>query len=657
MSPKRPNRYPGVQPFQKEQAHLFFGRDEDIERLYDLILLEKLIVLFGKSGYGKSSLLNAGILPKLEEETAKGRRSYLPVQVRFHMWSETDSPLSVKFLFRFLGALPEDNKGIIGSSAVPETIWSLLKFSRPSPNTVFVLIFDQFEEFFTYPESQQQEFKRQLAEVLYADLPAYVKQNEDKLTPGELAFFSEKMDVRAVFAIRSDRMSDLDRLKDKLPAILHKRFELRALNREQAKEALVEPARKEGDFESPKFEWTDEALKRVLDEFSRDNQGREVGVEAFLLQVLAQNVENQVIRGDITDRDGNGLPDVSPEDLPADLSNIFSEYYRNKISSLAPEQQLPARKLIEDGLIFTAGEGEARRLSMDADVLMRQSGADSSLLKALEDTFLLRREVNTTGGWNYELSHDTLLKPVLDWREERLAQEERETQRIEAEKARERAEVLERQAAEERRRAEEAQRLQRQAEEGKRKAQRMSFIAIVMAVLACLGLLGAWYLYGRAEKEKDKAEIERNNALRSDSLAQLKAREAQRSDSLAQIDKRNAEQALEKASQEQLKKLRSDASLFRKEKRYADAIRAYEEALQLITDPVERRETLTEITRTRAEQIQADFERNRDTGIALKEANQCKAAIPYLEVALKAKPGDPVTQKALSDCLSKTGKQ
>ena len=55
------SRYLGVQPFKTSDKHIFFGRDEDIENLHDFIILEKLIVLFGKSGYGKSSLLNAGI--------------------------------------------------------------------------------------------------------------------------------------------------------------------------------------------------------------------------------------------------------------------------------------------------------------------------------------------------------------------------------------------------------------------------------------------------------------------------------------------------------------------------------------------------------------------------------------------------------------------
>lgn len=427
MNQKQPNRYPGVQPFQKEQSHLFFGRDEEIETLYNLILLEKLVVLFGKSGYGKSSILNAGVLPKLDEENKKSKRKYIPVRIRFNAWSETSDSLISKFEFHLISALQEnDNVGhavLTGDNRIPTTLWSLLKFSKPSPDTIFILIFDQFEEFFTYPEDQQQTFKRQLAELLYADIPIYLKQNEEKHSLDELSFLRQKIDVKTIFAIRSDRMSDLDRLKDKLPMILHKRCELRALNKVQAKDALVEPARKNGDFISPNFEWSEGALDRILYEFSHDKQGREVGVEAFLLQVLAQNIESQVVQGKIIDRAGSGQIVVFPEDLPIDLSNIYSEYYQNKIAELPLEQQLPARKLIEDGLTFSYGDGDFRRVSVDADVLMQQYGADIRLLKLLENTFLLRREVNTTGGWNYELSHDTLLKAVIEGQRERRIDE------------------------------------------------------------------------------------------------------------------------------------------------------------------------------------------------------------------------------------------
>ncbi|MCB0574552.1 MAG: hypothetical protein KDC61_08295, partial [Saprospiraceae bacterium] len=85
------SRYLGVQPFKTSDQDLFFGRNEDIENLHDFILLEKLVVLFGKSGYGKSSLLNAGIMPRLLDERQPPAFRFRPIEVRFTDYDEKHS--------------------------------------------------------------------------------------------------------------------------------------------------------------------------------------------------------------------------------------------------------------------------------------------------------------------------------------------------------------------------------------------------------------------------------------------------------------------------------------------------------------------------------------------------------------------------------------
>ena len=80
-------RYPRTRPFNEDESKLFFGRNKDIEKLGKKIILEQLLVLFGKSGLGKSSLLNAGVLPKLKKEN-----NYLPVKIRFGFATEDKNP-------------------------------------------------------------------------------------------------------------------------------------------------------------------------------------------------------------------------------------------------------------------------------------------------------------------------------------------------------------------------------------------------------------------------------------------------------------------------------------------------------------------------------------------------------------------------------------
>mgnify|MGYP006309195021 CR=1 FL=1 len=76
-------RYPGAQPFTTEQRRIFFGRDKDLDDLHQLVQLEELVVLYGKSGLGKSSLLNAGLIPRLQES---GQAQ--PLTIRFGAWTE-----------------------------------------------------------------------------------------------------------------------------------------------------------------------------------------------------------------------------------------------------------------------------------------------------------------------------------------------------------------------------------------------------------------------------------------------------------------------------------------------------------------------------------------------------------------------------------------
>ena len=100
------NRYPGVQPFKTSDRDLFFGRDADIDNLHDFLMLEKLVVLFGKSGYGKSSLLSAGIVPRLTDPAQPVSFQFAPIEVRFGVYVEGQSFSLLETTRKRIEALP-----------------------------------------------------------------------------------------------------------------------------------------------------------------------------------------------------------------------------------------------------------------------------------------------------------------------------------------------------------------------------------------------------------------------------------------------------------------------------------------------------------------------------------------------------------------------
>jgi formylglycine-generating enzyme required for sulfatase activity len=165
-------------------------------------------------------------------------------------------------------------------------------------------------------------------------------------------------------------------------------------------------------------------------------------------------------------------------------------------------------------------------------------GLTTTLLRALEGTFLLRREPNTLGGYNYELSHDTLLAPITAAAKQRRQREEEERLRLEAE-ANERALVEER---------------RKLAQARKRTALALALLAVLASVFAFLktqeaeraqkeALLQA----DNARKEKTEAEKQRGLAVISKNAADSSALIALDKTRLAQVKTKEAELKAEEA--------------------------------------------------------------------------------------------------------------
>ena len=119
------------------------GREEDVKRLRSKIAEDRcrLIVIHGQSGVGKSSILQAGLIPALEQETIKAKQ-VLPILLRAYT--------------NWLGELAKAlNVGTIHELFLRSTDEIIKKLAENSTNNLLtVLIFDQFEEFFFVHQEQ-----------------------------------------------------------------------------------------------------------------------------------------------------------------------------------------------------------------------------------------------------------------------------------------------------------------------------------------------------------------------------------------------------------------------------------------------------------------------------------------------------------------------
>ncbi|HUB60291.1 MAG TPA: hypothetical protein VL978_06310, partial [Puia sp.] len=482
------NRYPGVKPFTAVERELFFGREKDIEDFYSLLFIKQSVVLYGKSGYGKSSLLSAGVIPRLQEE---GEWRCYPI--RFNSFSERDSsdnvtPVeNIKLRLRpGLGA----NETAFLDAVIPaeDSFWYWLKTIQSAEGlSQFIFFFDQFEELFTYPKALIDEFSEQLSQLLYNTVPVKFRKRLAEMDeaggiPDELhALLHEKLIVKVVFSIRSDRMALMNNLKDRHPSILQNNYELDALSRPEAEDAIVKPARQpqSGGFCTPAFDYTPGAIRKILDGIAGAQDGK---IDTSTLQIVCRYVEDELVGQ-------KHFTTITGDEL-GNISNIFREYYEGVLGRLGERDRERAQRLIEDELIE-----DGRRNTLTEGYIRKRFGFDGKLLGQLEQSSLLRKERDGVGRILYEISHDTLVAAIdMVARRRREAEEEQKQRLVMAEE-------------------EEKQRqLQASLDEEKRKAQyltelnrtvgRRSRLAMGLAVVMFLLGGSALYNYFRAVNER-----------------------------------------------------------------------------------------------------------------------------------------------------------
>ncbi|EPX64203.1 hypothetical protein D187_005337 [Cystobacter fuscus DSM 2262] len=144
---------PGLAPFTEEQAELFFGRKEDLDEL--LALLEQArtaerrwVQLEGPSGVGKSSLVQAGLLPRLKEVPLQEERRWRVASMRSSY--EPLRGLALALVSAYAGTgfdqTPENVERVLRTG--PDALRALVMAHTP-PGCCFLLILEQMEELFT----------------------------------------------------------------------------------------------------------------------------------------------------------------------------------------------------------------------------------------------------------------------------------------------------------------------------------------------------------------------------------------------------------------------------------------------------------------------------------------------------------------------------
>lgn len=417
LSPERP--WPGMRPYREGDADYFFGRDAEIEDLLARTERSLLTLLYARGGLGKTSLVRAGLAPRLI------KRGYLPVYLRPRALLEGGRDPIAEVIGAIEAAAAEGRIEATARFAVP-TLWELFHreaFDLWDANNRLVtpvLMLDQFEEIFQIIDDDASAAPRvkalldNLAELVENRLPA--RLSRDELPADEDHRFDiESKDYRVILSFREDYLPQVRKLRTIFPSVVENHVRLEALSGPQALAVIERAGRNVVDHDAATMVVRAVGRRAGLLQMLLEPAGPEAGepghsvagleVDPAVLSVVCfyLNAERQKRAQSKIDV---GLVKLKkPED-------IFEDYYRMAISEVPTD----ARRFIESSLITLGGE----RVLYPMKAVEAQGPALAGAMRSLLDHGILRKEW-LAGEERVEISHDLLLRPILQAAEQSRA--------------------------------------------------------------------------------------------------------------------------------------------------------------------------------------------------------------------------------------------
>jgi hypothetical protein len=506
--------YVGLRPFTVAEQPFFFGRRSETRVVAANLFATPLTVFYGPSAVGKSSVLQAGVIPQLRRE-AKTAVLY------FRDWQHDDYLDRLKAECSRAIALSSGH-AIDIDPALPLDAWidTALEQFRGQLH----ILLDQFEEYLLYhPDDAPTAFD------------------------GELAAAINRRDIGARFLIglREDGLAKLDRFRKRIPNLLGNALRLRRLSIAAAREAIDGPVRVYNEQLAaghPSVELAPDLIDAVIEQVRADqvHTGASTGEGSVKNTHAAEEVETAYLQlvmerlwRERTPVNGHVAIQRAMLDLLGGAKAIAKRHFDEHLQRLAAETpsvddmvcDLFSHLVTPTGSKISQKEGDLIALtSVPADEVRW-------FLRELVTSRLLRV---TDPPERYEIFHDALAKPFLDARnaivvKRATAAREAELKRVkamaDAERARAEAEAAAREAelkrvqaladAERSRAESEAARVTEQQAATKR-FQRVAMAAVLLMVVAIASAVWAVVLRNQAQDARQQAEAAQATAQRAE---------------------------------------------------------------------------------------------------------------------------------------------
>ena len=345
------NPFKFLDAFDKNDGDRFFGRDREIAQLYNAVHASNLVLIYGRSGTGKTSIVQCGLANKFDDT------DWLPVTVR---WRDGFERSLRSELLKQLKRAPDASADTSVASLVREVF---VDHYKP-----VYLIFDQFEELYTIGDERERDAAyHAVKSLLVAGLPCKV-----------------------LIVIREEYVAELSALEEIVPQLFDNRIRIETMNNRNLARVIIGTTRYGGiTIQEPEV-----TVPGIIENVKDSRQGVSLPNLQIYLDRLFQKATPKTGGG----RDSVRFDPALVKDTGR-FEQVFSDFVLEQLSSL--EGRLAERKVAQPkGLplevLFTMVTGDGTKRALDVQEIQeklppnRRRVAAADLSYCLEEFVRLR---------------------------------------------------------------------------------------------------------------------------------------------------------------------------------------------------------------------------------------------------------------------------
>ena len=379
------NRFIGFESYPDNGLYhkLFFGRDKEIKSILRSVYNGGACIIYGKSGIGKTSLINSGLKPSI-----RNNKSMWPIRISLlefvSRYSKSGNLNQTTIESMIITAVENDcNKKKISLNKSRELIeheesndnihiaeWltniTITNNANKGQTLALAIIFDQFESLFQLGDEQQIKVQNKILEIINPRL--------------NNALYDDKFDYNPIkepsiiIVVTEPELGKLSHLTSSSAALRNNQYRIQGLNKKAAEAIIMKISTFENVlFDKPPFDIDVNLLNRILKNSIDKHTGK---YSPFFLQLYGSWIE-----GTIGVVDNNKHVKIKILNFPdEEFKTYLSSYYKKSINEIGEEKKYYksnkkiAKKICEEILLSKQGDS----------IVVDKSSFEKSDLKVIE---------------------------------------------------------------------------------------------------------------------------------------------------------------------------------------------------------------------------------------------------------------------------------